>query len=471
MMCDAYRVLLVKPRHNDHTGHAIPPLGVMYLASAARRLPGVEVEVVDMTPWPLSYRDVDFKIRNYQPDMVGISAITFESEGAARIAKLAKGWNPDVPVVLGGPHATSYTEHVMTDQHVDIAAVGEGEGTLCDLIEAYRHGRPLDEVAGIAFRRDGQVVHTDAREPIDDLDALPMPAWDLVPLRRYKHFDRFSKLGTNDYAVLFTSRGCPYGCVYCHRVFGKGFRARSAESVFEEVRTLYTQYRVREFEVIDDCFNLDRHRAERICDMIIASGMKISLTFPNGVRDDILDEQLIKKLRQAGTRFMTFAVETASPRLQKLIRKNIDLVKIKRNMDIALREGIFCQVFFMLGFPTETEEEMQATLDFALESGFHAAQFFVVNPFDGTPLAAWAREMGKPVKSNFAGSSYLSRDFDNLTEIPNDRFNELRKAATRRFWLNPRRIWQILRDYPNKERLPHFVPALVRRVGMMRHGY
>lgn len=470
-MTRPYRVLLVKPRHNASTGHAIPPLGVMYLGAVARELPGVEVDIVDMTPWPMSYRDVDHKLRTYRPDLVGISAITFESEGAARVAKLAKDWNPDVPVAFGGPHATSYTELVLSDENVDVAAIGEGERTLCELIDAYRNGRRLDDIHGIAFRRNGEVVRTRQRKPIDDLDSLPIPAWDLMPIQRYKHFDRFSKLGSKDYAVVFTSRGCPYGCVYCHRVFGKRFRARSAENVFAELRTLYTRFHIREFEVIDDCFNLDRRRAERICDMIIESGMQISLTFPNGVRGDILDEQLIKKLKQAGTQFMTFAVETASPRLQKLIHKNVDLAKIKRNIDIALREGVFCQGFFMVGFPTETEEEMRKTLDFALNSDFHAVQFFVVNPFDGTPLAEWARQMGKPVKRDFAGSSYLSRDFDNLTEIPDDRFNELRKRATRRFWLDPRRMWRLFRDYPNKEKLPGFVPTVVKRLALIQHGH
>ncbi len=436
----------------------------MSLAAYVRQTQRVDVRIIDMTPYPMDYRELDHQIRMVKPDLIGISAITFESDGLHRAAQIAKAWRSDVPVVVGGPHATSYTEEVLDDRNVDIAVLGEG--TFDELLRAIRASRPLDEVHGIAFRRDGRFVQTPPRELIQDVDALPFPAWDLVPIRRYKYFDRFSKTGSGDYATLFTSRGCPYRCVYCHQVFGKTFRPRSPENVFREIQILYSTFRIREFEVIDDAFNLNYQRAEAICDLIIQSGMEISLTFPNGVRGDLLDENLIRKLRQAGTRFMTFAVETASPRLQKAIRKNLRIRRIRRNIEIALREGIFCQGFFMLGFPTETREELESTLEFALTSDLHAAHFFVVNPFHGTQLAELARAMGKPVKRDFK-TSYLTRHFDNLTDIPEPVFDKMRSRALRRFWLSPKRIWRVARDYPNKGNLPHFVPTLVKRVALL----
>ncbi len=469
-MPDPFRVLLIKPRHNENTGHAVPPLGVMSLAAYVRRRPDVDVRIIDMSPWPMTYADLDFQIRRYAPDLVGISAITFEANGFCRAARLAKRWRADVPVVAGGPHATSYTNIILEDENVDIAAIGEGEETLDELIDALRRGGPLDQVAGIAFRRHGKIVRTPPRQPIADLDALPIPAWDLVPIRRYKRFNRFSKTGSLDYGLLFTSRGCPYGCVYCHQIFGKRFRARSAENVFNEIKTLYTEHGLREFEVIDDIFNLDRRRLHAICDLIIGSGMKISLTFPNGVRGDLLDEAQIRKLRKAGATFMAFPVETASPRLQKLIHKNVDLPRIRENIDLALEAGIFCQGFFIVGFPTETREEVQATFDFAIQSDLHVAHLFVANAFEGTALAELAKGLGKPVKRDFR-QSYLTRGFDNLTDIPNEEFNRMRSRALRRFWLSPRRMWRIVRDYPNKQNLPGFLPAFLKRVSLYGQGH
>lgn len=465
-----YRVLLIKPKHNECTGHAFPPLGVMYLAACVRREPDVDVRIIDMAPWPMRYADLDHQIRSYGPDLVGISAITFESRGLHRAARLVKQWRSDVPVIAGGPHATSYTHRVLEDTNIDAVVIGEGEITFEKLIDALRHGQPLSTVAGIGYRDGDAVRLTVPREPIKDLDALPLPAYDLVPVDRYKHFSRMSKFGCRDYGVLFTSRGCPYACVYCHNIFGKAFRTRSPENVFAEIRTLRTHYGLREFEVLDDAFNLDRSRMQRICEMIIASGMDITLTFPNGVRADLLDEESIIKLRQAGTRFMSIAVETASPRLQKLIGKNLNLPKVRRNMELALKHGIFCQGFFMLGFPSETEEELRGTIDFALESDLHAAHFFTVNAFDGTPLAEWARRIGKPTKTDFA-RSYLTRDFENLTDIRTEKFNRMRSQALRRFWLSPRRVYRIVRDYPSKQNLPYFVPTLLKRLALWGQGH
>jgi len=465
-----YSILLIKLKETLRpTGFASPPLGVMSLAAYIRRKGGINVRIIDMVVSKMTYAELDRQIRLYNPDLVGISVMTYEAKGMHRVAQLVKTWRQEVPVVVGGPHATSYPEDVLADRNVDLAVIGEGEVTFDELIDAIRNGGNLDEVRGIAYRCDGRVVFTPPRELIADLDALPLPAWDLIPVRSYKNFGRFSRIGTRDYGVLFTSRGCPYRCVYCHRVFGKTFRAMSAARVFEDIRTLYTQYGIREFEVIDDVFNLDRQRTSDICEMIIRSGMKISLAFPNAVRGDILDEDLIRKLARAGTRFMTFAVETASPRLQKLIRKNLDLDKIRQNVPLALNEGIICAAFFMLGFPTETRQEMQATLDFAAQLPVHFAHFFVVNAFKNTALAEWVAQMGKSVKTDCT-KTYLTRDFDNLSDIPTEEFARMRSAGLRRFWINPSRVFRILRDYPDREKVPGLTITFLKRLALHGQG-
>jgi len=246
-------------------------------------------------------------------------------------------------------------------------------------------------------------------------------------------------------------------------MFGKGFRTRSPENVLAEIRTLYEQHNVRELEIVDDIFNCDLPRAKQIFDMILESGMKIRFTFPNGIRGDYADEEFFVKARRAGAVFMAFAVETATPRLQKLLQKNINLEKIQHNISLARKHGIFCLGFFMLGFPTETREELQATVDFAVNSDLHAAHLFMVNPYKGTELAKLAEQIGKRVSSKF-DDNYLTPGFTNLTDLPDKDLDRIRRRGLLRFWLKPSRVWRIVRDYPSKSQLPYLVKILVNRL-------
>jgi anaerobic magnesium-protoporphyrin IX monomethyl ester cyclase len=463
-MSRPYRVLLVKPRQNIKPYAVEPPLGSMYLAGYLRHQQSdIEIRIVDMTPERMNYTALAERIRAFDPDLVGVSALTVESRGLHRTAALAKAHRSDVVVVAGGPHASAYPHEVMKDSNFDYAVIGEGELTFNDLVTAIRQAQPVTAIDGLAYRSNGGLVVTPRQRFVQDLDSLPFPAWDLIPLRRYKQFTRMSHMGRGDYMALFTSRACPFQCVYCHNLFGKKFRKRSPENVLEEIRQLHDTYGIREFEILDDIFNCDLDRAKRICDLIIQSGMRIRLTFPNGIRGDHMDEEFITKLRRAGTTFMAFAVETASPRLQKLLKKNINLDKIKRNIEIARRVGIMCQGFFMLGFPTETRDELRATIDFAVNSDLHAAHLFIVNAYEGTQLAELARAAGKHVHSDFE-DTYMSKGFNNLTDLSDDELDAIRREGLRRFWFKPSRMWAIVRDYPDKEKFPDLLATLVKRM-------
>jgi len=463
-MSTPYRILLVKPRQNIVPYAIEPPLGVMYLASYLRQQQGdIELGIIDMTPENMNYAQLADRMRSFNPDLVGITALTVESRGLHRTAALAKQLRSDTIVVAGGPHASAYPQKVMMDPHFDYVVVGEGELTFNDFVTAIREGGSVREIDGLVYRDNGQTKTNPRQRFVEDLDSLPFPAWDLIPIRKYKNFVRMSNTGRGDFMALFTSRACPFKCIYCHSLFGKKFRKRSPENVLEEIRQLYHEYGIREFEVIDDIFNCDLKRAKRICDLIIASGMRIRLTFPNGIRGDHMDEEFILKLRRAGTIFMAFAVETATPRLQKMLKKNVRLDKIKRNITLARRAGILCQGFFMLGFPTETREELQATVDFAVDSDLHAAHLFVVNAYEGTKLAEIARDLGKRVHSDFE-DTYMSSGFNNLTDLSDKDLDAIRRRGIRRFWLKPSRVWAILRDYPDKDRFPILLAVLTKRL-------
>ena len=446
------RVLLAKARFLNEGGiGAVAPLGVLYIASVLREA-GHQVRVFDAGElWdPDPFRDT---LRAFRPQVVGLSAITIEARVMEHMARVCREELPEVPIVVGGPHATAYPQRCARNPDIDYVALGEGEITALELVRALTQGG-LDpkSVAGIAYRGDdGNVVYSAAREPIADVDSIPFPAWDLMDFELQARTRAMSSVGSRRHMLLFTSRGCPFKCIYCHEVQGKKFRARSPENVLKEMQELKTRWGINDFEVVDDIFNFDRARMLEILDRIVASKLNPALHFPNALRTDMLDEGQIRALRRAGTFFLCAAVETASPRLQKLIKKHLKVDKVEENIRTAVREGMYVRGFFMLGFPTETFDEARSTVDLALRSALHEALFFIVTPFAGTALYELYQEtlqerglLHEPEDLGYHHANY------NLSAMTDAELFGLQRHAFRRFFLDPRRALRIAARHPAK---------------------
>jgi radical SAM superfamily enzyme YgiQ (UPF0313 family) len=245
-----------------------------------------------------------------------------------------------------------------------------------------------------------------------------------------------------------TSRGCPYRCAYCHNVLGKKFRVRSPENILEEIKYIHDKFGITDFQIIDDIFNLDMDRAKKICDLIINSGMDLTFAFPNAIRADRVDEELVEKMAQAGTKFTSIAIETASPRIQKLIRKNLNLEKAFKAIHLFARVGIVTRGFFMMGFPTETEEEVLDTIEYAKRSRLCGATFFTVVYYPGTDLYRLAQSYGYFKEESFD----VQRDYVQVGEGPYEfsleRLTELKKKAIFEFAFTRERIKNALEIMP-----------------------
>lgn len=458
------RVLLIKSCSNDPAYNVVNhPLGLMSLAAYLREQYHYQVRIEDLRLSGRDHTDLESTIRLFAPDIVGISALTFESDAIPWIAESVKRVNTNTPVLLGGPHATAYPEKSVQIPGVDYVVVGEGEMVAGRLIERLFEGRDVSDIKGIVYKHDNQIFSTGREDLIGDINSLPMPAYDLIPIELYGNFNRMSRTGSGKFMSIFSSRGCPYRCIYCHNIFGKMFRFRSSENLFIEIKHLYDTYEIRDFEILDDIFNLDRNRLMDFCDRIIISGMKITLAFPNGMRGDILDREQLSKLRQAGTIFIAFAIETGSPRMQKLIKKNIQLEKIKKNIEIAHSLKIHPHGFFMIGFPEETLEDMKMTVDFMVSSKLHSSALFVVMPFEGTELGEIAKGMGHVPVSDFS-MGYHTENFVNLTNVPSKEVNRIRRRALMKFYLNPIRLFILVRNFPKKRELGKLVMVFFQRL-------
>lgn len=418
------------------------PVGLLSLAAVLRRQ-GHEVAVHDCK---LEILTLPSKLAEFEPEFVGIRTLSVFLNVLSYVAEVVNRVVPEAQVIVGGPHASLDPADALRRSGATAAVLGEGEVTIVELLAALQERAPLDEVDGIAYLDEVGVKTTAPREPIEDLDSLPLPAYDLVPVEQYFALHHGGTAPGGRTLTVFTSRGCPFACAFCHNLFGRKFRARSAESMVEELTYLRRRYGVEEFELHDDAFNTNRTRVLDICAGLQRAGPKALLAFPNGLRGDSLDREQLEELRRAGTHHLALSPETATERLQRLIGKRMDLDKLKRAADDCDALGIFTVGYFMLGFPTETEAEMEATVEWACKSSLHTASFFAVNPFPGTRLADMAREAGKPVAESFAG--YFGTEV-NVSAVDDRRFRRLWHGAYRRFYLNPKRVAAIIRSVPN----------------------
>jgi len=396
-----FKILLIEavvPERSRTSIELAHPVGPMYLASCLRE--DNRERYIEIFDTKLSFDvagDLKKYMRRIRPDLVGIKAYSRDSDLLTHLCRLIKRIDRKCIIVAGGPYANAKGESLLEDPFIDFSVLHEGEITFVELVNRLEKGEDTDDIKGIIYRKKDEIIKTPEREFIHNLDFIPLPAYDLTDDPRYnKRYYEYID-GDKRYPdavqvrakamTIFTSRGCPYNCIYCHNIFGKKFRARSSGHVWKEMKLLYNDYGVHQFFIWDDIFNLDKRRAHEICDLIIESGYDIKLAFPNGLRGDLMDRDLIFKLKEAGTFFITYAIETASSRLQKLIKKNIDLDKLREIITVTSREaGILTQGFFMFGFPTETEEEMYLTIDYAVKSDLDFTSMFIVNPFEGTEL-------------------------------------------------------------------------------------
>ncbi len=426
-----------------------PPLGLMYLAGHLRkhRERKDNIKIFD-----LSVQNEDYVLEDIKDaDIVGLSSTNKDGLYLSKIINHLQRSNTSRPLILGGPIVSSLMNELFDYFDVDCAVAYEGEWTFLEVINRLDSGNLVfEDIKGVVYKNGGSGRFAGRREPIENLDEeIPFPAWDLIlenPIskeywkRKSFAFFRASKR----YMGLFTSRGCPYKCIYCHDIFGKRFRAHSAERIIAEIEYLNTNYGITDFEFYDDTFNFDRERTEKICDLIIEKQLKINMYFPNGLRSDRLEKDIVEKLAKAGTKVMCFAIETVSERLQKLLRRNLRFENINNMIEVAVNNGIHAEGFFMLGFPTETKKEMLATIDFAARSPLHSAAFSIATPQKGTEF--FSRYIGENSPQTLGVGYYES--CSSVSELPANEVKKLLAYTFVKFYIRPKRIFRIIRTFP-----------------------
>jgi radical SAM superfamily enzyme YgiQ (UPF0313 family) len=346
-----------------------PNLGILYLASYLREaLEGIEVHYLDAF---LSLKEHLKRLEQIQPDVYGLSFSTMREQDAFTTSRAVKKRFDSLPIICGGPYPTVMAEKILKNHPIDVCVKGEGELTLVELVEVFKDQRRLDDVAGIAFKRNGQVVATDKRTLIPELDAIPIPAWDLIDFQKYTgNYQFMAKPST----VMITSRGCPFECVFCANAVWKlskpWMRLRGPQNICDEITLLY-EMGIREISIRSDEFNPVLPWAIDVCRAIQRLGLK-DLFFQGNIRADKITDELAREMKKCNFWLVQLGIESGNQRTLNGIGKNITLKQVVEGCQLLKRHAIKVYGYIMIyhaweengTFCHETAEEVDQTLNF-----------------------------------------------------------------------------------------------------------
>jgi anaerobic magnesium-protoporphyrin IX monomethyl ester cyclase len=460
---EALEIALIRPLATRHWYINNVPLNYLHLAAYLREH-GHRAHILDQVTG-LRPEDIDRHIRENHIGVIGIGCMTCEFPEAVNESRRLKHAHPGIKVVLGGAHPSGAPEECLDSGVVDYVVVGEGEIALTQLLDALQAGHEPEHIRGIWTVEEG-LIKTSRPADVPDIETLPPPAYDLLDLTKYFQLDSPWHFPRSARAVQFiSSRGCPYQCSYCHTIHGKKYRGLSPDKVLDQIERLVRNHGVDEFMMVDDIFNFDLERAKQICRGLVQRRLKIHLQFPNGVRGDRFDEELVALMKEAGTHFMAIAIETTSTTYQRLIRKNLIVNKAEQTILWAKKHGIEVSGFFMIGFPGETVEQIQQTIDFAVKAPLDAIFISIVSPFKGTVLR---NDMLDGRFGNIDSTTLESLDQLFPTACSNTlslrQLTRMQRDAYLRFYTRPRSLLHLGRKLTNRRNVAKIVRAIIRRV-------
>lgn len=433
-----YTIQSCQPKILEEGLDFLPPLGLMYIAGYLEKETNHQVEILDSQVERLSYSQLKEEIKKRNPDIVGITAMTFTIIDVIETAKIAKEINLNIKVILGGPHVIIYPEETMNIPEVDFLVLGEGEQIIKQLLENIDKPDKLKEIKGVVFRERDSITNTGIANPIKNLDDLHFPARHLTPFKKY-----FSVVSSNaPVTTMFTSRGCPYKCLFCDRpTFGKFFHARSAKNVVDEMEECQ-KMEIKEIFIYDDTFGVDGQRVLDICSEIKKRGLNIAWNVRTRV--DTIDKEMLKAMKKAHCQRIHYGVEAGTQKILNVLRKGITLEMAEKAFKWTKEVGIQTAGYFMIGSPTETKKDILKTIKFMKKLNPDYVHITITMPFPATDLYKMALE--KKIVSHDVWRQFAKNPKPDFIppiwekELSREELFSLLKKAYRSFYLRPNYI-------------------------------
>lgn len=443
-------------------GSTEPSFGLLCLAATARR-EGADVAVVEASAFNLTPEAALRQVLAFRPDVAGFTATTSEIMQAADLARGVKAALPAVLTMVGGCHATAIPEETLqTFQAFDMAVLGEGEETLCEVLRLVSRGERCPAVAGTAVRDGNAVRRMEARPLIHELDSLPLPAWDLLEGFPRAFHPSPGRIRRWPCASVVLTRGCPNQCVFCDRsVFGNRCRAYTPAYAVDLVRDLHERHGVRELLIEDDTFVLSKERVREFCERLI--GLRLGLSWSCLGRADRVEPGLLKLMRKAGCWHISYGVESGDQDILKAMHKRLDVDQIRQAVRWSREAGLRTKGFFIVGFPGETSESLGRTKALACSLELDDISVMQMTPFPGSELYEMAERHGS------FDRDWRKMNVLNTVFVPHGFTREQLEAARadmiRSFYFRPRII---ARQAAHLLANPRLLPVAWRSFGALR---
>jgi radical SAM superfamily enzyme YgiQ (UPF0313 family) len=454
------KILLFTPPEGLKDGNVkkpffgVQPLGIFYIESYLKKFSPIDlnVKICDAYTLGAAEGEIESVIREFSPDIVGVSAVTILLYDAQKVCSIAKNINRSIVTVLGGPHVTS-DPFSIAHPDVDYGVSGEGEETFLKLVGSIADKDGLHDIKGIIRKTDANIVFNGSREPIEVLDDMPFPDADLLTDEIYNPLPTWGTKGK--FCAMVTSRGCPYNCSYCSvtKTQGQKYRYRSAENMLAEIERLYSEKGIRELSFRDGTFTTVKARVYELCEGLLRKNIKVRWTC--NTRANEIDDKLLDRMAKCGCAGIFLGIEHGNKDLMwrhKRLKKDDVTAKIK----LARRAGLDVQGYFMLGMPDERKEDILETIDYANSLDLNTAAFTIATPYPGTRLYAECEERDLLVHRDWSKyDARLGLTWRHPT-ISEQEMSGLMKRCYRRFYLRPRVILERIKRLKNPKQIKDY---------------
>jgi radical SAM superfamily enzyme YgiQ (UPF0313 family) len=398
---------------------------------------GHDVETYDINAVRPTKDAVIRELKTKTWDVAGVSGLITTYRFQKWLIPILKEIRPQVPVVSGGGLATTISPLLFDQTPLDIAVIGEGEQTMRQVCEALQKGSDLSTVDGIRFRRNGHVAETVQRKNIENLDSIPFPAWDLLPMDIYLQNPIWGDVAGNssgfrkDVSVkrsmnIISSRGCPFSCNYCYHLFGRSsYRFRSVENIVAEIDILVDRYGVDFIGFVDDNMMASRKRMLEFCDAMEAK--RFPITWGCHGRVTSAEPKILQRMAEAGCVWIGYGIESGSPAMLHAMNKKASADQAKTAIRNTRKAGIYANTTFIFGYPGETRETIQETVEFKRELGIECGSFFAT-PYPATPLYEQVKDRIGEEEAYIAGLGNATEFSINLTAFGDRSLFDLKRA-------------------------------------------